>query len=151
MKLHYDNGTRKIFGKLFNFYGTLSASHKFEDLSWRFGLSHNSENVHSDFRVKISPRDSSPLKVSARNVYTQGKWTFGYVGMLDVNKHVLACSNLLLGCKVDDRSQVFLRGENEHFRRSNPSGPANLFDYYILDAISRVNEKTTIGAEVLIY
>ena len=42
IKLHFDNGNRKLWGKDFNFYTTMSCTNKIQKINWRFGLFHNS-------------------------------------------------------------------------------------------------------------
>ena len=42
LKVHFDNGKRKLWGKDFNFYATMVSSNILKDMNWRFGLSHSS-------------------------------------------------------------------------------------------------------------
>ena len=74
--------------------------------------------------------------------------TYGFVGLANLTHQVLSIGNLLLGYKVDEKTNLFLRTHQEHFRRKNPEGIKGWFDHIILDAITRYNEKTSVCAEV---
>ena len=46
---------------------------------------------------------------SLRNIYKSGKFTYGFLGMADLNNRVFSMGNLMLGYKVDEKTIVFLR------------------------------------------
>ena len=52
----------------------------------------------------------------------------------------------MLGYKVDEKTNVFVRTEQEHFRRKNPEGLKGWFDHVLIDAVTKQNENTTFGA-----
>lgn len=70
---------------------------------------------------------------------------FGFLGALNVRSFVLLRNSLLFGYKVNDKTELFLRAENECFRKSNPKVLSELLSHYIFDAIHTYDSKTKIG------
>jgi len=53
LKLHYDHGITKQFGRNWNFYATLNSNKALENVSLRLGAAHIDEKCNSDNRLKI--------------------------------------------------------------------------------------------------
>ena len=147
-KLHLDNGVTNILGKRFNLYAALTSPHNFSALSWRLGLRHISKDVHTDCRIKYSTGKKEDFTFSTRNLYKNGKFTYGLITMVDLNSRILNNSSFVLGYKADAKTDIYVRAEHSVFRRKNPESWRGLFDNYLIDAIYAHNPTTTIGAEV---
>ena len=74
---------------------------------------------------------------SLRNIYKSGKFTYGFLGMADLNNRVFSIGNLLLGYKVDEKTNIFLRTSQEHFRRKNPTDFKGIFDHFLVNAVTK--------------
>lgn len=149
IKTHFDNGVSKLFNKDVNLYTTLSFNRQLNHLSLRLGVNHVSENLHSDVRFKINNQEKVDTIISTRNLYTTNKFTWGVIGAFSVGSWILLQNSLLVGYKVDDKNDLYFRTENETFRRNNPESFQDWFSQFILNGVSKINDKTKIGGEVL--
>lgn len=121
VKTHFDNGPTDLFGKTVNLYTALSFNRQLSHLSWRVGLNHACENLNADVRLKLNNQEKIDPIISTRNLYTKDKLTLGFVGAVNLRSLVLQRNSLLFGYKLNDKNEVFLRAENECFRKDNPA------------------------------
>ena len=109
LKFQLDNGTTKLFGRPYNLYAGISAPHNFKYISSRVGLRHISKTDHIDVRLKMSTGSKKELSVSARGAYRRGNFCMAEVAMFDVYNFVLNHFNTLVGYKIDEKIDIFLR------------------------------------------
>lgn len=152
LKLHYEDGTRKISGKDFFFYAGLNTNKKLDLLSVKLGVGHDSEHCHSDNRLKITNQAGGCHQYHwyNRTMVYQNKFRFGLVTCLDICNKVLQKHNILLGYDIDADTKVFLRAETDGYRTKNCSlnRPETIFDKVTFDAVRNINSNTTGGLEV---
>lgn len=152
LKIHYEDGVRRINGKDFFFYAGLNTDKKLDLLSVKFGVGHDSEHCHSDNRIKITNEQGGHHQYFwyNRTMVYHNKLRFGLVTCLDICKKVFQKHNILLGYDIDADTKVFLRAETDGFRHQNCSlsHPETIFDKVTFDAVRNINSSTAGGLEV---
>jgi len=109
------------FNRKWNIYGSINTNKSLEDLSLRIGASHLGDKCHSDNRLKIDLGSEERKNVTwyNRTLVYQNKFTFGLLGAYGISHNVIAKNNLLVGYKIDDKSTVFFRAENDGYRKGS--------------------------------
>lgn len=140
LKLQLDNGVAEQWGRKWNLYAGINATKSLENISIRLGAAHLHSVCHSDNRVKIDHNADGRNNLTwyNRTVATQDKFTFGVLGAYGISSNVLVKNNLLVGYKLDDNTNAFLRLENNGFRKGgfNWADASGYFDHVKLDVVS---------------
>lgn len=111
LKVLLDNGVTEQWGRKWNIYAGINATKALENISIRVGAAHLSSACHSDNRLKIDHNADGKNNLTwyNRTVATQDKFTFGLLGAYGISSNVLVKNNLLVGYKIDDTTNAFLR------------------------------------------
>lgn len=155
IKVHFDNGITKHWGRSWNLYASFNTSKSLNNLSVRLGAHSFSERVNTDNRLKFDfSADGSPSTTwYNRTVYSQDKLSLGVLAAVGLSKKVLAKNNLFVGYKIDDSSSISLRAENEGYRKDQldwtkiAGQPQQLFDHIKLDYVKKIDD-IKVGVEV---
>lgn len=119
IKFHIDNGIIEKWNKKWNLYATLNVTKTLSNASLRLGAAHKSQNCNSDNRLKVDFQDDKHnLTWYNRTVVTKDKFTFGNMFVYNISQQILAKTNFLFGYKGDKDIDVFLRVENNDYRKN---------------------------------
>lgn len=143
VRLQLDNGITEYGGRRWNLYAGVNTAKSLENISLRIGAAHLNSKCHSDNRLRIdyNADGNNSLTWYNRTVVTHDKLTFGVLGAYGVTSNVLVKNNILLGYKIDDSTNTFLRLENNGYRKTgfNWGDLSGYFDVLKLDVVSSVN------------
>ena len=72
------------------------------------------------------------------------KFKIGFLSVFNIGTKVLEKNNVLVAYTHDSQHSLYFRGENEGYRRRNPSleDPTSIFDNIIVDYVNNVDKKT---------
>ena len=143
VRVQLDNGVTEHWGKKWNLYGGINTTKSLENMSLRIGAAHLDSKCHSDNRLRIdyNADGNNSLTWYNRTVVTHDKLTFGLLGAYGLTSHVLVKNNILLGYKIDDKTNTYLRLENNGYRKTgfNWGDFGGYFDHLKLDVVSSFN------------
>lgn len=143
--MHYDNGFFEKWGRSWNLYGTFNANKALENISVKLGVIHHCSNHYSDNRLKIEFASENRKNITwyNRSLIYHNKLTFGLLGAYSINQNYLLKNSLLVAYKPDDKASVFLRLENQGFRKSpiKWSNYKAYFDCIIFDYVRNFDDK----------
>ena len=154
IKLHLDNGIVERWDRKWNLYATLNLTKTLSNASLRLGANHVSPKCNSDNRLRVDFQDDKQnLTWYNRTVVTKDKLTFGNMFVYNISSQIIAKTNFLLGYKVSDKIDAFVRIENNDYRKVSwsPAEIVNHFDTYRLNFIAKHDEKIKYGLEVSFY
>ena len=109
------------------------------------GVQNIGAKCQSDNRIRVSLQDNSTdYHFYHRTVLNKDKYKFGLLGVYDIGKNVLQKNNLLFAYTHNDQHSVYLRAENDGYRRANPkmNDPASMFDNIIVDYVNNIDSKS---------
>ena len=135
-----DNGLTDHWGKKWNLYAGFNATKTLENISVRLGAAHLSNTCNSDNRLKIDHNADGKNSYTwyNRTVVTEGNHVFGLLTAYGLTNHVLSKNNLLFGYNIDQNSSVYIRLENNGYRKAgfNWADASGYFDHLKLDTVS---------------
>lgn len=72
------------------------------------------------------------------------KYNFGLLTVVNLGKKILEKNNFLLAYTHNSQHSMYLRLENEGYRRENPSmnDPSGFFDNVIVDYVNKIDDKS---------
>lgn len=154
IKLHLDNGIVEKWNRKWNLYATLNLTKTLSNASLRLGANHVSSKCSSDNRLRVDFQDDKQnLTWYNRTVVTKDKVTFGNMFVYNISSQILSKTNFLLGYKVSDKIDAFVRVENNDYRKVSwsPAEIVNHFDTCRLDFIAKHDDRIKYGLEVSMY
>ena len=153
LKIHFDHGLHQNGDKQWNLYSSFWTDKSLSKASIRLGAAVIHSRYNSDNRIRINSVSGSQTYLWYNRTLSFWKQSkFGFVSIVDLSNKVLQKNNVLLGHTFQNKHEVFLRLENDGFRRSNPdiSDVKSLWDTVTANYVGRLDQTTKVGLEVIL-
>ena len=151
IKILLDGGVCEKDGKKWNAYASLNSNKLLKNIMFKVGAHCLTDNCQSDNRLRVNFQESGNEYHRYHRTYSKkDKYNFGLLTVVNLGKKILEKNNLLLAYTHNSQHSLYVRLENDGYRKENPSfnDPVSFFDNVIVDYVNKIDDKSKAAVEV---